>query len=118
MNSFLANMDNSYSILFSSSIYVEVFKETMPLVIAATLLWLHYQKRITTMETVLYAFATEAYTMLIVGPTFTATFFVSVFFMLEQGHKLFTGRMQIQRKYLLLLALPALSNIVIFMIIQ
>jgi hypothetical protein len=111
-------MDSSYSILFSSSPYVEFFRETMPLVFAAILLWLHYQKKITTLETVLYAFATEAYTMLMVGPTFTATFFVSIFFMLEQAHRLITGQMQIQRKYLLLLALPALSNIMIFMIVQ
>jgi hypothetical protein len=90
----------------------------MPLVFASILLYLHYSKKLTAMETVLYAYATEAYTMLMVGPTFTATFFVSVFFMLEQGHRLVTGKMQIQRRYLLLLALPLLSNIVIFMIIQ
>lgn len=118
MNSFLANMDNSYSILFSSSPYVEFFREIMPLVIAVALLSLHYKRKITALETVMYAFSTEAYTMLIVGPTFTATFFVSLFFMLEQGHQLVRGKMQIQSKYLLLLALPLLSNIVIFMIIQ
>jgi hypothetical protein len=111
-------MDTSYNILFSSSPYVEFFRETMPLVFAVILLYLHYSKKITAMETILYAFATEAYTMLTVGPTFTAPFFVSVFFMLEQAHQLMTGKMKIQRQYLLLLALPALSNLVIFMIIQ
>lgn len=111
-------MENSYSILFSSSPYVEVFKESMPLLIASTLLYLHYNKRITAMETVMCAFATEAYTMLKIGPTFTATFFVSVFFMIDQSLQLASGRLQIQRKYLLLLLLPAISNILIFMIVQ
>jgi hypothetical protein len=111
-------MDNSYSILFSSSPYVEFFREIMPVVIAAILLYLHYKQKISAMETILYAFSTEAYTMLMVGPTFTATFFVGVFFMIDQAHHLMTGQLKIQRKYLLLLALPLMSNIVIFMIVQ
>ncbi|SFD02889.1 hypothetical protein SAMN05518672_101116 [Chitinophaga sp. CF118] len=111
-------MDNSYSVLLSSSPYIEFFKETMPLLFATVFLFLHYKKRITALETIMYAFATEAYTMLMIGPTFTATFFVSIFFMVDQGHQLMTGRIHIQRKYLLLLLLPALSSIVIFMIIQ
>jgi hypothetical protein len=90
----------------------------MPIFFAAILLYLHYKNKITALETILYAFATEAYTMLMVGPTFTATFFVSIFFMLDQGHQLITGRLEIRRKYMILLALPLISNIVIFMIVQ
>lgn len=111
-------MDSSYSTLLSSSPYVEFFRESMPLLFAAILLYLYYKNKITALETILYAFSTEAYTMLMIGPTFTATFFVSIFFMLDQGHQLMTGQLKIQRKYLLLLALPLLSNIVIFMIVQ
>ncbi|SEV92805.1 hypothetical protein SAMN05428988_0525 [Chitinophaga sp. YR573] len=118
MNSLPDNMDSSYSILFSSSPYVEFFRETMPLFFAAVLLYLHYKNKITALETIMYAFATEAYTMLMVGPTFTATFFVGVFFMVDQAHQLVTGRLQIRRKYLLLLALPLISNVVVFMIVQ
>ncbi|MBW8683728.1 hypothetical protein [Chitinophaga rhizophila] len=112
-------MDNSiYNLLVSSNPYVEVFKETMPLVIAGMLLHLHYKGRITALETLLYAFATEAYTMLRIGPTFTATFFVSVAFTVEQLHYLIKGQIYIHRKYLLLLVLPALSSFIIFLIVQ
>lgn len=110
--------DTIYDILVSSNIYVEVFKETMPLVIAGTLLHLHYNNRITALEAILYAFASEAYTMLKIGPTFTATFFVSIAFMLEQIHLFIKGQIYIQRKYLLLLILPALSSFAIFLIVQ
>jgi hypothetical protein len=110
--------DTIYDILVSSNVYVEVFKETMPLVIAGTLLHLHYNKSITALEAILYAFATEAYTMLKVGPTFTATFFVSVAFLLEQIHLFIKGEIYIRRKFLLLLVLPALSSIAIFLIVQ
>ncbi|PSL31948.1 hypothetical protein [Chitinophaga ginsengisoli] len=110
--------DTIYDILVSSNIYVEVFKETMPLIIAGTLLHLHYHNRITALEAILYAFATEAYTMLKVGPTFTATFFVSAAFLLEQIHLFIRGEIYIRRKFLLLLVLPALSSIVIFLIVQ
>ncbi|PWV48817.1 hypothetical protein [Chitinophaga sp. S165] len=110
--------DTIYDILVSSNIYVEVFKETMPLVIAGALLHLHYKNRITALEAILYAFATEAYTMLRVGPTFTATFFVSIAFMFEQLHLLIKGQIYVHRKYLLLLILPALSSFAIFLIVQ
>ena len=110
--------DTIYDILVSSNVYVEVFKETMPLLIAGTLLHLHYNNRITALEAILYAFATEAYTMLKVGPTFTATFFVSVAFLVEQIHLFIKGEIYVRRKFLLLLILPALSSIVIFLIVQ
>lgn len=111
-------MDSIYNLLVSSNIYVEVFKETMPLVIAGALLHLHYKGRITALEALLYAFSTEAYTMLRIGPTFTATFFVSVAFTVEQLHYLIKGQIFINRRYLLLLVLPALSSLVIFLIVQ
>lgn len=111
-------MDSIYNALISNNPFVEMFKEAMPLVIACILLYLHYSRRITAMETVLFAFATEAYTMLIVGPTFTATFFISFVFMIEQAHRLFTGQVLIRRQYLLLLVLPALSSLVIFVLVQ
>ena len=111
-------MDSIYNLLVSSNIYVEVFKETMPLVIAGTLLHLHYKGRITALEALLYAFSTEAYTMLRIGPTFTATFFVSVAFTVEQLHYFIKGQIFINRRYLLLLVLPALSSLVIFLIVQ
>jgi len=110
-------MENSYDILFSDSSIVEAFKETMPVVFAGIFLFLHYKKGITAMETLLYAFATEAYTMLMVGPTFTSTFFISIVFTLEQAHRLIRGNLQIKPKYFLLLALPLISNIVIFMVV-
>lgn len=110
--------DTIFDILVSDNIYVEVFKETMPLVIAGVLLHLHYNNRITALEAILYAFATEAYTMLKIGPTFTATFFVSIAFLLEQIHLFIKGGMYVHRKFLLLLILPALSSFTIFLIVQ
>lgn len=111
-------MDSIYNALISNNPFVEMFKEAMPLVIASILLYLHYSRRITAMETILFAFATEAYTMLIVGPTFTATFFISFVFMIEQAHRLLTGQVLIRREYLLLLVFPALSSLVIFVLVQ
>jgi hypothetical protein len=110
-------MDSIFDTLVSSNVYVETFKESMPLIVAGMLLHLHYNNRITALEAILYAYATEAYTMLKIGPTFTATFFVGIAFMVEQGHQLIKGQIQIQKRYLVLLLLPALSNFVIFLIV-
>jgi hypothetical protein len=90
----------------------------MPLVIALILLYLYYNKRISIIDTLLYAFASEAYTMLVIGPTFTATFFVGIFIFVEQAHQLFTGRQYIRKEYFFLLILPLLSNIAVFLITQ
>lgn len=111
-------METGYSILQSSNFFVECFRELMPLVVAATLLYLYYKKRITIIDALLYAFATEAYTMLYIGPTFTATLFVSVFILVEQAHLLVTGRQQIKREYLFILLLPFLSQIAVMLMTQ
>ncbi|MFB6457185.1 hypothetical protein ACE38W_18075 [Chitinophaga sp. Hz27] len=102
--------------LKSSNLLVEIFKEMMPLIIAATLLFLYYKKRINIVETFLYAFASEAYTMISVGPTFTASFFVSAFIMVEQLHQLFTGRLYIRNSYLWLLLMPLILQVSVMMI--
>jgi hypothetical protein len=111
-------METGYSILQSSNLFVECFRESMPLVVAVILLYLYYNKRISIVDTLLYAFATEAYTMLVVGPTFTATFFVGIFIFIEQVHQLFTDRQYIRKEYLFLLILPLLSSIAVFLITQ
>lgn len=111
-------METGYSSLQSSNLFVECFRESMPLVIAVILLYLYYNKRISIIDTLLYAFATEAYTMLLIGPTFTATFFVGIYIFVEQAHQLFTGRQYIRKEYLFLLILPLLSSIVVFLITQ
>ncbi|SEW49655.1 hypothetical protein [Chitinophaga arvensicola] len=107
-----------YSSFQSSNIFVECFREGMPLIVTIILLCLYYQKRISVIDTLLYAFATEAYTMIMIGPTFTATFFIGIFFLVEQTHQLITGRQQIRREYLLLLLLPFLSQVTVFLITQ
>ncbi|SKD09285.1 hypothetical protein SAMN05660461_5169 [Chitinophaga ginsengisegetis] len=111
-------METGYSNLQSSNFFVECFRESMPLIIAAILLYLYYNKRISIIDALLYAFASEAYTMLAIGPTFTATFFVGMFIFLEQAHQLFTGKQFIRREYLFLLLLPLISNITVFLITQ
>ncbi|WP_343110447.1 hypothetical protein [Mucilaginibacter sp.] len=111
-------METGYSILQSSNLFVECFRESMPLVIAMILLYQYYNKRISIIDTLLYAFASEAYTMLVIGPTFNATFFIGIFIFLEQAHQLFTGRQYIRKEYFFLLILPLLSNIVVFLITQ
>lgn len=111
-------METGYTSLQSSNFFVECFRESMPLVIAAILLYLYYKKRISIIDTLLYAFASEAYTMLVIGPTFTATFFVGIFIFIEQAHQLFTGKQYIRKEYLFLLLLPLLSNIAVFLITQ
>jgi hypothetical protein len=111
-------MENVYSTLQSNNLFVECFRESMPLVIALILLYLYYNKRISIIDTLLYAFASEAYTMLVIGPTFTATFFVGIFIFIEQAHQLFTGRQYIRKEYFFLLILPLLSSIAVFLISQ
>ncbi|WP_442588900.1 hypothetical protein ACSBL2_22970 [Pedobacter sp. AW31-3R] len=111
-------METGYDILQSSNIFVECFREGMPLVIAAILLYLYYNKRISIIDMLLYAFASEAYTLLAIGPTFNATLFVGIFILLEQAHLLVTGKQYIRPAYLFLLLLPLLSNIVVFLITQ
>ncbi|PSL47317.1 hypothetical protein CLV51_102163 [Chitinophaga niastensis] len=111
-------MDSGYSFLFSDNIYVECFRETMPLLISGILLYLYYKKQIHAIDALLYAFATEAYTMIVIGPTFTATFFISIVFLIDQVHQLLSGKLYIKRAYLLLLILPLLSSIAVFLIVQ
>ena len=57
-------MQGIYSRLQSSSFFVECFRETMPLLVAAVLLYLYYKQRTSIIDTLLYAFASEAYTIL------------------------------------------------------
>lgn len=111
-------METGYSILQSGNLFVECFRESMPLIVAGILLYLYYNGRISIIDTLLYAFATEAYTVLVIGPTFTATFFIGIFIFVEQAHQLFTGRQYIRREYLLLLILPLLSHVTVFLITQ
>lgn len=111
-------MEAGYDIYESSNVYIEAFRESMPLVFTAVLLYLYYRKRISVLETVLYAFATEAYTLLAIGPTFSATFFISIFFFLEQVHLVLKGKFFINKRYLLLLMLPLLSSVAVFFIVQ
>lgn len=111
-------MDTGYTSLQSSNAYVEAFRESMPLMVAGVLLYLYYNRRINIIDTLLCAFATEAYTMIAIGPTFTATFFIGIFFFIEQLHQLLTGRQYIRKEYLFLLMLPLLSEISVFLITQ
>ncbi len=69
-------------------------------------------------DTMLYAIATEAYTMVVIGPTFNATFFISIFFMVEQIHQLLTGRQFIRKEYFILLILPLLSQVTVMLVTQ
>ncbi|NSL85357.1 hypothetical protein ECE50_000840 [Chitinophaga sp. Mgbs1] len=112
------DLESAYSSFQSANVFVEIFRELMPLVIAITLLYLYYRGRITIIDTLLYAFASEAYTMLAIGPTFTASFFIQMFFLVDQVHRLITGRLFIKKEYLLLLMMPLLSQVAVFLIIQ
>ncbi|ASZ14198.1 hypothetical protein KTO58_02995 [Chitinophaga pendula] len=111
-------MDSTYNLLLSNNPFVEAFRELMPVVIAIVLLVMYYRGRLSAMDTILYAFATEAYSMVMVGPTFTSTFFVGMGFFADQVHRLFTDRLYIKRPYLLLLIVPALSSLMVFLIVQ
>lgn len=111
-------MEVGYSDLQSSNFYVECFKESMPLAVACLLLYLYYSKRISIIDTLLYAFASEAFTMLAVGPTFTATFFIGIFMFVDQAHQFATGRQSIRREYLVLLLLPLFSQVAVFLVTQ
>lgn len=111
-------MEAGYSGLQSSSLFVECFRESMPLVVTGILLYSYYRQRIGIIDMLLYAFATEAYTMLIIGPTFTATFFVSIFILVDQAHRLFTGNLYIRKEYFILLILPLLSHIAVILTTQ
>lgn len=111
-------MDLITEYLTSQNRFVEFFRESVPLVMAGGLLYNYYKGRISAMETIIYAFATEAYNMIMIGPTLTATFFISLVFLTEQFHKLFTGRLRIKQRFLLLLVLPLLSSLAVFFVIQ
>lgn len=111
-------MDVGYDLLISDNIYVETFRESMPLLIAGVLLYLYYNRRISAVDCLLYAFASEAYSMIMIGPTFTGTFFIGIAFLIDQLHQLVRGKLYIRREYLLLLVLPLISSVAVFLIIQ
>lgn len=111
-------MDSAYLDLRSSNLFVEIFKETMPLLVAAWLLIAYQRRRINILDMLLYAFATEAYTVMMIGPTFNASFFVALYLTIDQGHQVLTGRLHIRREYLLLLLFPLISQMLVMMIGQ
>lgn len=111
-------MDSAYLDLRSSNLFVEIFKESMPLLIAAWLLVAWNRKRINVLDMLLYAFATEAYTLMTIGPTFNASFFVALYITIDQIHQVLTGRLHIRREYLLLLLLPLISQMLVMMLGQ
>ncbi|MBC9914810.1 O-antigen ligase family protein [Chitinophaga varians] len=111
-------MDTAYLDLRSSNLFVEIFKECMPLVVATWLLIAYNRKRINILDLLLYAFATEAYTLMAVGPTFNASFFVGLYLTISQIHQVLSGRLPIRREYMLLLLLPLISQMMVMMVSQ
>lgn len=111
-------MDEVYSSYYSQYPGVEVFREAMPLVLAGLILYYYYRGKISIVETLLYTFATEAYCMLAIGPTFNTTLIVGAVFTLEMVHRLLTGRLYIRRGYLLLLVLPLFSSLAVFLFVS
>ncbi|NML38527.1 hypothetical protein HHL17_15060 [Chitinophaga sp. G-6-1-13] len=111
-------MDSVYLDLRSSNLFVEIFKECMPLLIATWLLVTYNRKRINILDLLLYAFASEAYTLMAIGPTFNASFFVALYLTINQIHQVFTGHLRIKPEYLLLLSLPLISHMLVMMVAQ
>ncbi|RBL91367.1 hypothetical protein DF182_01720 [Chitinophaga flava] len=90
----------------------------MPLVIATVLLTAYYRKRINILEMLLYAFATEAYTVMTIGPTFNASFFIALFISIDQCYQVLSGRQPIRQEYLFVLVFPLISQILVMMVTQ
>ncbi|WP_212003649.1 hypothetical protein [Chitinophaga sp. HK235] len=111
-------MEPIYMDVRSHYLFVEIFRESMPLAVAMFLLNAYYRKRINIVEMLLYAFASEAYTMMTIGPTFNASFFISLFFTIDQCYQVLSGRQSIRREYLFVLVFPLFSQILVMMLTQ
>lgn len=110
-------MEEGYSAYQSLNLGVEIFRETMPFIVAAVLLYFYYRRKINIIEVLIYAIATEAYTAIVIGPTFNATFFISIFFLLEYIYIVLMRSIAIKLKYLILLLLPLISSIAVFFLV-
>jgi hypothetical protein len=111
-------MNDAYALYYSQYLWVEVIREILPILIATGLLWNYYKGKINILEVLLFAYATETFNLLVVGPTFNATLLVSITFLIEMAHRLLTRRVLIRKDYLLLFILPLISSLLVFVLVD
>ena len=110
-------MEKGYSYFQSSNLLVEIFRESMPIVIAVSLIILYRKRKINIIEVFIYGIATEAYSMIVIGPTFSASLFVSTFFLIDEILQFFRNRgFNINKSYLILLLIPLLVSMIVMLI--
>ncbi len=110
-------MEKGYSYFQSSNLLVEIFKESMPIVIAIALIILYRKRKINIIEVFIYSIATEAYSIIVIGPTFNSTLFVSTFFLIVKILHFFNNRrLDISKDYLVLLFIPLLMSLMVILI--
>lgn len=110
-------MEKGYSYYQSSNLLVEIFRESMPIVIAVALILLYRKRKINIIEVFIYSIATEAYSMISVGPTFASSLFVSTFFLIDEILHFFRNkRFNISKNYLILLLIPLLMSVIVILI--
>ncbi len=111
-------MNDAYQLYYSQYPWVEAIREILPMLIASGLLYRYYKGRLSVLEVLLYAFATETFNLLVLGPTFNATLLVSIAFLVEMVHQLLTQKVYIRKDYLFLLLLPLLSSLVVLVLVD
>jgi len=110
-------MEKGYSYFQSSNLLVEIFKESMPIVIAVTIIILYRKRKINIIEVFIYSIATEAYSMIAIGPTFSSSLFVNTFFLIDEILRFFRNkRFNIGTHYLILLLIPLLMSLIVILI--
>jgi hypothetical protein len=111
-------MNDAYQLYYSQYLWVEVIREILPVLIASGLLYGYYKGSISVLEVLLYAFATETFNMLVVGPTFNATLLISIAFLAEMAHRILTQKVYIRKDYLFLLLLPLISSLLVLVLVD
>lgn len=98
----------------ASNVFIEIYIETLTLVVSAVLLFLYYRKKINIFEVLLFGIATGGLALFVIGPTISTIYFISTVFFADEAILFIRGKTTIHPKFFLLLLLPLGSSLIIF----
>ncbi|WP_428658484.1 hypothetical protein [Runella sp.] len=80
-------------------------------VIGIGILYFYYTKKITVIEAVVFAFATETFNIEFIGPTIGPSFFVSYAFFFEAIYLFLIKKITFSKEFIILLILPLIASL-------
>jgi hypothetical protein len=110
-------MEEVYDFFKSDNFYIELYREIMPFLMALFFLSFYIRKKINIIELLLIGISTETFTAITLGPTFSASLFISYYILLTEFLFALKGKLAFQKKYLFLFFLPLISSLGVFIMV-